>query len=85
MDGDNFRSLVGPALLRDLKLDDFVVKTPQEYIELAVKLGTGSRIQGIGQAGAVCAGNGEGAAIPGFQGIWSTGWDGAVAGMGRLL
>jgi predicted O-linked N-acetylglucosamine transferase (SPINDLY family) len=38
MDGDNFRSKVGAALLRDLKLDEFVVKSPQEYIDLAVKL-----------------------------------------------
>ena len=39
MAGTTFRSLVGAALLRDLKLDEFVVINDQSYIELAVKLG----------------------------------------------
>jgi predicted O-linked N-acetylglucosamine transferase (SPINDLY family) len=38
MEGATFRSLVGAALLRELKLDDFVVKDDRAYIDLAVKL-----------------------------------------------
>jgi len=38
LDGANFRSLVGPAFLRDLGLGEFVAPNRQAYVDLAVKL-----------------------------------------------
>jgi predicted O-linked N-acetylglucosamine transferase (SPINDLY family) len=38
LNGRNFRSLVGPALLRDLKLDDLIARSEDEYINLAIRL-----------------------------------------------
>ena len=40
MAGSTFRSLVGAALMRDLRLDELVVNDDQSYIDLAVKIAT---------------------------------------------
>lgn len=38
MDGTSFRTLVAPALLRDMKLDELIAENPEAYVALAVKL-----------------------------------------------
>lgn len=38
MDGTSFRTLVGSALLREMKMEELIVAGPDAYVELAVKL-----------------------------------------------
>ena len=40
MDGQSFRALVGPALLRTAGMDELVAAHPQQYLEIACKLAT---------------------------------------------
>jgi len=40
MDGGSFRALVGPALLRELAMDELIVKDANGYVALAVRLAT---------------------------------------------
>ena len=44
-DGNSFRSLMGSALLRELKVDNLITNSEETYIQLAVELGTNPELR----------------------------------------